>query len=63
MGGVFKEHLNIACDRWKSKIEKKGQARIDISFVFKRIFDDTITHICFGDNFSDDRFPIFYYNP
>ena len=63
MGGVFKEHLNAACDRWRSKIEKKGEARIDISKVFERIFAHTITHICFGDDFNDDRFMIFYYNP
>ena len=63
MANVFKEHLNAACDRWKSKIEKNGEARIDIASVFERIFAHTITHICFGEDFNNDKFKFFYYNP
>ena len=62
MISVFKEHLNIHCNQWLSDIKKNGKARIDISIEFERLFAHTINHICFGENFNDDKFDFLYYN-
>ena len=62
MIGVFKEHLNIHCNRWMSCIKKEGKARIDISIEFEKLFAHTINHICFGEDFNDDKFEFMYYN-
>ena len=60
MADVFKEHLNIECDKWMAEIEQKGETRIDISSAFERIFAHTINHICFGEDLNDDKFMFFY---
>ena len=60
MADVFKEHLNIECDKWMAEIEQKGEARIDISSAFERIFAHTINHICFGEDLNDDKFMFSY---
>ena len=62
MADVFKGHLNIECDKWMAEIEQKGEARIDISSAFERIFAHTINHICFGEDLNDDKFMFFYYD-
>ena len=62
MANVFKEHLNIECDKWLAEIEKKGETRMDISTVFERIFGHTINHICFGEDFNDIKFNILIYD-
>ena len=57
MVGVFKEHLNISCDKWLAEIAQNGgSTRIDISVEFERIFAHTINHICFGEDLNDERF-------
>ena len=56
MANVFKEHLNKACDKWLAEIEQKGKTRINIAEVFEHIFAETISHICFGKNYNDDKF-------
>ena len=62
MAGVFKEHVNIECDKMLADIEKKGEARMDISVVFERIFGHTINHICFGEDYNDIKFMILCYD-
>jgi hypothetical protein len=63
MIGVFKEHLNIQCDQWLADIKMHGKARIDISQEFERLFAHTINHICFGEDFNDDKFDWLYCDP
>ena len=61
MIGVFKLHLNKSCDKWLAEIASNGETRIDISCEFERIFAHTINHVCFGEDYNDDRFEIFFY--
>ena len=58
MTEVFKEHLNMSCDKWLADIaaSKDGETRINIVVEFERIFAHTINHICFGEDFNDDKF-------
>ena len=58
MAEVFKQHLNISCDKWLSEIaaSKDGETRIDIAVEFEKIFGHTINHICLGENINDDLF-------
>ena len=58
MADVFKEHLNMSCDKWLADIaaSKDGETRINIVVEFERIFAHTINHICFGEDFNDDKF-------
>ena len=58
MAEVFKEHLNKSCDKWLTEIaeNKDGETRIDVAIEFERIFAHTINHICFGEDFNDDKF-------
>ena len=58
MAEIFKEHLNESCDKWLSQIEesKDGETRINIAVEFERIYAHTINHICFGEDFNDDKF-------
>ena len=64
---VFKLHLNTSCDKWLAEIsssssqDKNGETRIDISCEFERIFAHTINHVCFGEDYNDDKFEIFFY--
>ena len=61
---VFKEHLNIACDKWLAEIaSNSGTTKIDISEEFERIFAHTINHICFGEDLNDDKFDFHVYDP
>ena len=58
MAEVFKQYLNISCDKWLSEIaaSKDGETRIDIAVEFEKIFGHTINHICLGENINDDLF-------
>ena len=63
MAEVFKKYLNEAQDRWMAEIEEKGEARIDMTNVFERIYNNTITHINYGaEGFNDHKFMIQYYD-
>ena len=63
MAEVFKKYLNEAQDKWMAEIEEKGEARIDMTNAFERIFNNTITHINFGaEGFNDDTFMFLYYD-
>ena len=37
-------------------------AKVDISTAFEKIFAHTINHICFGENYNDDKFMFYYYD-
>ena len=58
MAEVFKGHLNKSCDKWLAEIaeSKQGETRINIAVEFERIYAHTINHICFGEDFNDDKF-------
>lgn len=56
MLSVYKTHVNTYCDRWAEEIAKSGQTRIDIRAEVERIFAHTINHLCFGEDFNDDKF-------
>ena len=62
MAAVFKEHLNASCDKWLEEIEQKGEARVNLTHAFERIFAHTINHICFGEDLNDDRFMFNFYD-
>ena len=62
MTEVLKEYLNASCDKWQAEIKEKGSTRINIAVEFERIFAYTIAHICFGANFSQDKFKFMYYD-
>ena len=62
MVSVFKEHLNISCDKWLAEIAKNGETRINIAVEFERIFAHSINHICFGEDFNDDKFDFQVYD-
>ena len=62
MTGVFQQHLNKSCDKWLSEIKANGETRIDISVEYERVFAHATNHICFGEDFNDDKFDFDYYN-
>ena len=62
MFGVFKDHLNNACDKWLAEIASKGETRIDIATVFLDIYARSINHICFGKDMNDDVFDFNYFD-
>lgn len=62
MVGVFKQHLQASIDKWLTEIKANGEARIDITVEFERIFAHSINHICFGEDFNDDRFDYHLYD-
>ena len=62
MTGIFKEHLNRSCDQWIKEIEANGEARINIATEFERILGNSISNICFGEDFSEEQFDFQYYD-
>ena len=58
MAEVFKQHLNVSCDKWLAEIaaSKDAETRIDIAVEFERIFGHTINHISFGEDINGDLF-------
>lgn len=62
MIGVFRQHLQGSIDKWQAEITARGETRIDITVEFERIFAHTINHICFGEDFNDDKFDFHLYN-
>ena len=62
MVNVFKEHLNISCNKWLAEIEKTGSARINIAEEFERVNAHAMNHICFGEDLNDDKFDFLYYD-
>ena len=58
MAEVFKQHVNQSCDRWLAQLAQSAEKeiRINIAQEFERIYAHTINHICFGEDFNDDKF-------
>ena len=59
---VTKKHINYACNKWLAEIEAKGEARIDITVEFERIFAHAINNVAFGTDMNDDKFDFLFYD-
>lgn len=62
MLNVFKDHVNISCDKWLADISKNGETRIDIRAEVERIYAHAINHLCFGEDFNDNKFDFHYFD-
>ena len=56
MAEVFKQHVNNSCDKWLAQLKQEPEIRINIAEEFERIYAHAINHICFGEDFNDDKF-------
>ena len=62
MLGVFKAHMNTSTDKWLADIAKNGETRIDLRAEVERVYAHTINHLCFGEDFNDDKFDFHFFD-
>ena len=60
---ILKTNIDKVAQKWLQEIKENGECRIDITEELEKVSANSISHVCFGRDVSDDTFDWLYYDP